>query len=137
MSTKREQILSAITLKLESITGLTVERSRTTPLGRTKLPAAIIEPVIDTSDNSTVPYIDWTHVFQVTLFVKGDVPDQIADPSLQSVYEKIMEDQGLGGLTMDIQPVSIENNIMEGDGANGIVILKFRVTYRTSSLTLV
>lgn len=136
MSTKRETILSAITTKLQTIPGLTVQRSRPLPFGRQKLPAAGVEPVQDIADNSTIHYNDWSLVIQVMLLVKGDVPDQVADPFLQAIYEKLMEDQALGGLTMDIQPISFENDIIEGDGANGVAILRFRISYRTSSKIL-
>jgi hypothetical protein len=136
MSTKREQIISAITTKLESISGLNVFRSRSNPVSRSKLPSAIIEPVQDVADNSPIHFNDWSLTIQVLLQVKGAIPDQEADQWISAVYEKMMEDQSLSGLTMDIQPISFENDIMEGDGANGIVILRFRVSYRTLSKNL-
>jgi hypothetical protein len=133
---KRNDIISAITTKLNTITGLNTFRSRANAVARTKLPSAIVEPVQDVADNSTIHYNDWTSTIQVLLQVKGAIPDETADPFIEAIYEKIMEDQDLGGLTMDIQPVSIDNDIMEGDGANGIVIMRFRITYRTTSKNL-
>jgi hypothetical protein len=133
---KREDIISAVTTKLGTIPGLNVFRSRANAIPRGKLPGATVEPLQDRADNSVIRFNTWSLVVQVMLQVKADIPDQAADPFIELIYEKMMEDQGLGGLTMDIQPISIDNDLMEGDGANGIVTMRFMVTYRTSSLNL-
>lgn len=131
MSTKRELIIVALKTVVESISGLPCYRSRVEPFSRGKVPAAIIEPLQDKPESNVIGFLDWTLTVQVTLLVRGDEPDKIADPYIQQVHEKIMADLGLGGLSQDIQPVSVEYDLIEGDKPVGVIMMKFNVSYRT------
>lgn len=136
MSTKREQIIAAIKVKLSDIPSLPVYRSRVEPFTRNRVPALVIEPVRDIPDNSVVPMIDWSLIVKATLLVRGDIPDQIADTYIKSIHEKIMQDQSLDGLAMDVQPGPVEYEILEGDKPVGVVNMNFVVSYRTTSKNL-
>lgn len=132
--TKREAILQAIKTKLVGVSGVpdaNVFRSRVEPFARNRVPAITIEPIQDTSENSVIPFLDWSLVVRVSVIVRGDVPDQLADPIVESLHGKIMVDLSLGGLSMDIQPSSVNFELLEGDQPIGIVTLDYRVQYRT------
>lgn len=134
--TKREAILQAIKTKLETISGVAVYRSKVEALARHQVPAAIVEPIGDAPDINVFPYIDWALLVRVTVFVRGDVPDQIADPIVMSVHSKMTEDLFLGGLSMDIRPQNVSFDLLEGDKPVGIVTLDFTVQYRTAYTSL-
>jgi hypothetical protein len=136
MSTKRESILVALKTSLEGITGLPCYRSRVEPFQRQKVPALIIEPLQDKPESSVIGSFDWNLTVQVTLLVRGDEPDKVADPYIQSIHENLMADQSLGGLSMDLQPISVEYDLIEGDKPVGVILMKFVVTYRTKEKLL-
>lgn len=133
--TKRESILSALKSTLVGIPGVpdaSVYRSRVEPMTRGRVPAIVIEPVNDSPDLGVIPTLTWTLITRVTVIVRGDIPDQIADPIIESVHSKIMADTSLGGLVMYIEPGATSFEMIEGDQPIGIVTLEFRVLYRTS-----
>lgn len=137
--TKREAILRALKLKLVGLTGVpdaSVYRSRVVPYTRGECPAVAIEPVSDSPDNQTVPMLDWRMLVRVTVFVRGAEPDMIADPIVESIHSKLMADQSLSGLLIDLQPGPVTFELLEGDQPVGVITLDFRVQYRTSATDL-
>ncbi len=138
--TKRESILQALKSKLVSVTGVPnadVYRSRVVPFTRARVPAIVIEPVQDTPDiNATPGLIDWALTFRVDVIVRGDVPDQVADPIVESVHSKIMSDTGLAGLSMDILPGQTSYELIESDKPTGIISMIFVVKYRTDTQSI-
>lgn len=132
--TKRESILAAMKAKLVSVTGVpdaSVYRSRVEPFSRGRVPAIVIEPIQDVPDTNVVPYLTWAMTVRVSVVVRGDVPDQVADPIIESLHSKLMSDLSLGGLSMDIQPSPVTFELIEGDQPIGIISLDYRVQYRT------
>jgi hypothetical protein len=132
--TKREAILAAMKAKLVSVTGVTdanVFRSRAEAITRARGSSIVIEPIQDVPDNSTLSILTWALTTRVTVIVRGDIPDQIADPIIESLHSKLMSDLSLGGLSMDIQPAPVSFEILEGDQPIGIISLDYRVQYRT------
>jgi hypothetical protein len=132
--TKREAILAAMKAKLVSVTGVTdanVFRSRVEPFSRGRVPAIVVEPIQDVPDTNVVPYLTWAMTVRVSVVVRGDVPDQVADPIIESLHSKLMSDLSLGGLSMDIQPSPVTFELIEGDQPIGIISLDYRVQYRT------
>lgn len=132
--TKRESILAAMKAKLVSVTGVTdanVFRSRAEAITRARGSAIVIEPIQDVPDNSTLSILTWALTVRLTVVVRGDIPDQIADPIIESLHSKLMSDLSLGGLSMDIQPAAVSFEILEGDQPIGIISLDYRVQYRT------
>lgn len=143
--TKREQILKAITTKMKTITSMSssVFRSRVIPFMRNQFPAYTVEFLTDSPDDSRFPQpiIDWSMVVCVRVFTKADktndlTPDQVADPLVQAAHQKMVSDLTLGGLSMDIQPAAVKNEIFDGDLETGIVSLNFLVKYRTINTDL-
>jgi hypothetical protein len=133
--TKREQILAALRTALTGTAqvGTRIYRSRVEPFTRGESPAIVIEPVNDTAQqNTALPTLDWSLTVRVAIIVRGNVPDQLADPIVQSAHGKIMADLTLGGYAIDMQPVGVTFEMIEADQPAGVVSLEYLVRYRTS-----
>jgi hypothetical protein len=133
--TKREQILAALRTALTGTAqvGTRIYRSRVEPFTRGESPAIVIEPVNDTAQqNTALPTLDWSLTVRVAIIVRGNVPDQLADPIVQSAHGKIMADLTLGGYAIDVQPAGVTFEMIEADQPAGVVSLEYLVRYRTS-----
>ena len=139
MTTKRETILAAIRTALTGTTGVStrIYRSRVEPLARGESPAIVVEPVSDSAQqNTSLPTLDWSLTVRVAVIVRGDVPDQLADPIVESAHAKIMADLTLGGYAIDVQPQSVSFDLIEADQTAGVIALEYLVRYRTSVTNL-
>ena len=137
--TKREQILAAIRSTLTNTVGVgtRIYRSRVEPLARQESPAIIVEPLKDTcAQNTSLPTLDWSLVVRIAVVIRANIPDQAADPVVESLHSKLMEDLTLGGLSIDIQPLQVEFQTVEADVPAGVVVCDYRVQYRTSVTNL-
>ena len=70
------------------------------------------------------------------MIVRGVVPDQLADPIIESLHSKVMTDLTLGGYAIDVQPIGVAFNFADADGAAGEIQCDYRVLYRTSVANL-
>ena len=134
MATKRETILATIRTALTGTTGVStrIYRSRVEPLARGELPAIVIEPVSDNPEqNTSLPTLDWTLTVRISVIVRGDVPDQVADATVQDMHAKVMADLTLGGNAYDVQPVSVSFDLVEADQPSGVISCDYAVKYRT------
>jgi hypothetical protein len=139
MTTKRESILTAIAAALVGTTGVStrIYRSRVEPITRGESPAIVIEPISDNAQqNTSLPTLDWSLVVRIAVIVRGNIPDQLADPTVQSLHSKLMADLTLGGYAIDIEPVSVTFELVEADQPAGVVMCDYRVQYRTSVANL-
>ena len=133
--TKREQILAAIRTALNGTAGVgsRIYRSRVEPLARQESPAIIVEPIKDRCEqNTSLPTLDWSLLVRVAVVIRANVPDQAADPVIESLHSKLMADLTLGGLAIDIQPFQVEFQTVEADVPAGVVMCDYLVKYRTS-----
>ena len=134
MATKRETILAAIRTALIGTIGVStrIYRSRVEPLARGELPAIVVEPVSDNAEqNTSLPTLDWTLTVRIAVIVRGDVPDQVADATVESLHAKVMADLTLGGNAYDVQPVSVSFDLVEADQPSGVISCDYAVRYRT------
>jgi hypothetical protein len=93
----------------------------------------VVEPVSDLAQqNTSLPTLDWSLTVRVAVIVRGDVPDQLADPIVESAHAKIMADLTLGGYAIDVQPQSVSFDLIEADQTAGVIALEYLVRYRTS-----
>jgi hypothetical protein len=139
MASKRETILAAVRTALTGTTGVStrIYRSRVEPVSRAESPALVVEPLSDTAaQNTALPTLDWSMIVRITVIVRGVVPDQLADPIIQSLHSKVMADLTLGGYAIDVQPIGVTFNFTEADGAAGEIQCDYRVMYRTSVTNL-
>jgi hypothetical protein len=135
MTTKREQVLTAIRTALTGTTGVgtRIYRSRVEPLARQESPAIVIEPISDQAQqNTSLPTLDWSLTVRVAIIVRGNVPDQLADPIVESAHAKLMADLTLGGYAIDVQPQNVAFELMEADQPAGVISLDYLVRYRTN-----
>tara|TARA_R100000353_G_scaffold40085_1_gene31844 strand:+ start:260 stop:688 length:429 start_codon:yes stop_codon:yes gene_type:complete len=135
MSSKREQILAAIKTNLTGTTGVgtRIYRSRVAALTRAESPALVLEPITDTPNinNSTYLKIDWTLRVRVVVVVRGEIPENIADPTIESLHTKILTNTTLGGLAIDIQPSTQSFEVLDADQPAGIITCEYEIQYRT------
>ena len=135
MTTRREQILSAITTALAGTTGVgsRIYRSRVEAFSRGESPAISLEPINDTpATNTSLPTLDWSLTVRIAVIVRGAIPDQLADPIVESLHSLVMADLSLGGLAMDIIPASVDWQLIEADQPAGVVLCDYVIRYRTS-----
>lgn len=139
MTSKREQVLTAIRTALTGTTGVgaRIYRSRVEPLARQESPAIVVEPVSDTAEqNTSLPTLDWSLTVRIAVIVRGMVPDQLADPIVADAHSKIMADLTLGGYAIDVQPQSVSFDFVEADQPGGVIAMDYLVRYRTSVTNL-
>ena len=134
MTTKRESILDEIKSTLAGTTnvGTRIYRSKVTPLSRGETPALVIEPINDSPESSfSLPRLDWSLSVRISVIVRGDVPDEVADPIVQSLHSKLMADLTLDGNAIDIQPGNVSFEMVDSDQPAGVIGCEYVVRYRT------
>jgi hypothetical protein len=139
MTTRRETILAAVRTALTNTTGVStrIYRSRVEPMARAESPAIVVEPVSDTAEqNTSLPTLDWSLTVRVAVIVRGAIPDQVADPIIESLHSKLMADLTLGGVAMDIRPQSVNFEMVEADQPAGVISCDYLIRYRTANANL-
>lgn len=135
MTTRRESILTAVRSALTGTTGVgtRIYRSRVTGLQRQESPAIVVEPISDTAEqNTALPTLDWSLTVRVAVIVRGEVPDQQADATVESLHSKLMSDLTLGGYAIDIQPQSVSFDLLDADQPAGVISCDYLIRYRTT-----
>ena len=136
MTTKREQILDQIKTVLAGTTnvGTRIYRSRVVPLSRGESPALVIEPVSDNAQSIlTLPKIEWSLQVRVSVIVRGDVPDEVADPIVESLHSKITADLTLNGHAIDVETQGVDFMMMDADQPSGVISCNYLIRYRTET----
>jgi hypothetical protein len=139
MTTRRERVLAAVATALTGTTGVStrIYRSRVEPLSRGESPALVIEPINDTAEqNTSLPKLDWSLTVRIAVIVRGNIPDQLADATIESLHSKLMADLTLGGYAIDIQPQGVNFEMVEADQPAGVISCDYLVRYRTSVANL-
>ena len=134
MTTKREQILARLLTTLANTTGVStrIYRSRVVPLTRAESPALVLEPVSDTVEqNTSLPTLDHTLTVKISVIVRGDIPDSVADPTIESLHAKIMSDLTVNNLAIDVQPSDTTFELLDADQPGGVISCDYLVRYRT------
>lgn len=127
--------MQALFTALTGTTGVStrIYRSRVEPVARAESPALVLEPVNDVVEQNTcLPTLDHTLTVRVVVIVRANVPDQTADPIIESLHAKIVADLTLGGLCIDVQPGPTEFTLEQADTPVGVIYCTYRVLYRTS-----
>ena len=136
MASKREQILAALKTTLAGTTGVStrIYRSRIEPITNGESPAIVIEPITDepSINNSSYLKIDWTLRVRIVVIIRGTVPDSVGDPTVESLFTKVLTDPTVGGLAKDIRPATQTFEVLEADTPAGIITCEFEIDYRTS-----
>ena len=136
MASKREQILAALKTTLAGTTGVStrIYRSRIEPITNGESPAVVIEPITDepSTNNSSYLKIDWTLRVRIVVIIRGTIPDSVGDPTVESLFSKVLTDPTVGGLAKDIRPATQTFEVLEADTPAGIITCEFEIDYRTS-----
>ena len=136
MATKRERILAAIKTNLAGTVGVgtRIFRSRVEAFTRAETPAIVIEPISDTPQDtqSFSDRITWELKIRVSVIARGSIPDQVSDPTIESLHTKILNDPSLGGICIDIKPSTTSFEIVEADEGAGVISCEFDIEYRTT-----
>lgn len=136
MSSKREQILQRIagtTLLGTALVNGRIYRSRVEPLSRGEAPAIVVSPGPDRPDipGSTYERTDHRLAVAIAVYVRGGVPDQVADPICCEVHQRIMNDRTIGGLATDVSYQGWTPEMEEGDVQAGWMVAEYQILYRT------
>jgi len=134
MTTNRESILADIASSLAGTVqvGSRIYRSRVEPLARGESPAIVIEPTGDSAEYSLrLDRLDWSLTVRVAIIVRSSVPDQAADPIVEDVHSKMMNDLTAGGYALDVEPRSVSFEMVEADQPAGVISMEYLVRYRT------
>ena len=136
MASKREQILAALKTTLAGTTGVStrIYRSRIEPITNGESPAIVIEPITDepSTNNSSYLKIDWTVRVRIVVIIRGTIPDSVGDPTVESLFTKVLTDPTVGGLAKDIRPATQTFEVLEADTPAGLITCEFEIDYRTS-----
>lgn len=137
----REQILNRIhtvTLPGTVQVGTRIFRSRAQALSRAEAPAIVISPGNDDPSNAprtigaSLGKLDQTLAVLIEIYVRGDIPDQIADPIGVDVHHRMMSDRTLNGLAKDVQPDGWRPQYEAADLTAGWFGLQYLIKYRTA-----
>ena len=134
MATKREQILDQIKTTLAGTTnvGTRIYRSRVTAVTRSETPCLLIEPIGDNPTQSfSLPRLDWSLQVRISVIVRGDIPDEVADPVVESMHSKLTNDLTLGGHAIDVQPGDVSFDMVDADQPAGVIGVSYLIRYRT------
>ena len=136
----REQILAYIATTVLPGTvqvGSRIYRSRAQAYGRSEAPAISISPGEDNPVNAprtigaSLGRLDQVLPVLIEVYVRGDVPDQLADPIGVDVHARMMADRTLGGMVHDVQPDGWRPEYEQADATAGWMGHKFLIRYRT------
>ena len=136
----REQILNRIatvTLPGTVQVGNRIYRSRAQAYSRSEAPAITVSPGEDNPVNAprttgaSLGRLDQALPVLIEVYVRGDVPDQLADPIGVDVHARMMADRTMGGLAHDVQPDGWAPQYEPADATAGWIGQRFLVRYRT------
>lgn len=132
MASKEEQILAHIASTLAATSGIaTVYRSRAEAFSRDEAPAMVVEPQPSRCQPFSTCKLDWFLDVAVVIHTRGAVPDQLADPIRVSAHSLLMADRSLGGLAIDIVPVSCDPQRDKADLLSLWQVNVYQVKFRT------
>lgn len=132
--TKREQIMQAIVAVLAGTTGVStrIYRSRPEALALADAPALEVNWLSDDPTLVGYAFTDWALIVNVDVLTRGDGPDTLADPIIESLHAKLMADVSLGGLAQGIYPAGpVTPQIEEADKTQAVITCPYRIQYRT------
>jgi hypothetical protein len=139
MTTRRESILATIASSLAGTTGVStrIYRSRVEPITRGESPAIVVEPISDQA-NTDVSFCktDWSLTVRIAVIVRGIIPDQQADATIESLHAKVMANQTVGGYAMSIEPRGVQFDMIEADQPAGVIACDYLIRYRTAVANL-
>lgn len=136
--TQRENILAAVAALLTPALGSagTVWRSREGALAREETIAVVIHPDSEAVESFANIQSKRSLVISITVFARGDVADQVADPVVQKMHATLLADQTLGGRVAKIIEEATKWDFEVADKNAVCVETKYRFFYVTPANAL-
>jgi hypothetical protein len=134
--TARESILEYLVALLAGVQDVTVFRSREAALDKSEGIAILVKPEeepVEMRSRSGTGLVFRNLTVVITVIARGVVPDQLADPAVQSVHSLIMADQTLQGRCALLMEQSTKWDFEVGDGTAVAVEMRYTVRYQTSA----
>ena len=131
---KREKILAAFKTALLPTAGIGNRVFRSDPEAVTleNVPCIDLAWLNEQASPDTVPQLERTLSVQVSVLVRGDVPDLLADPIITDAHARIMADATLGGLAIDIRLDDASFDFVSADNSAGKLTHQYSVKFRHS-----
>lgn len=136
MASKCEDIIQAVLAKVQTVSGVTVYRSRWTAISRSESPAIVVRPEKEdiVKRNNDLSERELTLVVEV--IARGTVPESVADQYCVSAHTKIMEDQTFSGKALLTREIGTVWESQEADLDAAVVLKRYLLCYRTVANTL-
>lgn len=135
--TQAEALLVAIQSRLVAGNlGASVERSRTAAADREALPIVIVKPKEAPFTYLATNALEYALQVDIAVHVRGDVPDQVADPIVQKIHQALTDDPTLGGLCALIIGPAVTWEDADADGDAGVTVLTYTLHYLTDPRNL-
>lgn len=124
------QLVSVLT----PTTGISGRVFRSDPYGndRDDTPCINIGWSSEQPSPETVPMLERTLLVEVSVLVRGDVPDAVADPIISDAHARIMADASLSGLAIDTRLESASFEVVSADQTAGKLTHEYSVKFRHS-----
>lgn len=134
MTSKREQIVSAIMTRLAAVAGVSgrVYRSQADPNPRDLAPFLTVQWTNEQTSPDAVQLMGRTLTVEIAVYTRGDVPDALADPILVDAHQRLLLDPSLGGLAIDIQLEDASSEVIAADFPAAKVTQNYSVKFRHS-----
>ncbi|OIR10978.1 hypothetical protein GALL_71490 [mine drainage metagenome] len=137
MSTQRELKIEALMAALTaSSVGVPAFRSRVVAFQRGDLPAIVVKPASETVVKAGAGIARRALELDIEIHVRGDVPDQIADPIVAGVHGVVVNTSALGGADGGVVEQETLWEFSEADQAALMVTMKYHLIYLTQSADL-
>jgi hypothetical protein len=132
-SSVREQILAYLVTLIANAGGFTsFVRSREAPIARSEGVVGTLKPEEEENEYKANRQQLLQFVVVVTVVVRGDVPDSVADPYLVATHKAVMADLTLGGLAALVIYESTKWEFEEADRTAASVEVRYRIRYSTA-----
>jgi hypothetical protein len=136
MQSIREQIIQKIVIKLTPVVllqGATIQRQPTIPTDRSRLPALLVFPEMETVQRIN-ERCERELVLRIVALACGSAveePEPIADRLLVAAHGALMTDANLDGLAQSFDELDCEWQQDDADTALAAMPARYRITYRT------
>lgn len=134
MPSKREQILQAFGTILAATPGIggRVYRSQADGLTRDLTPCITYEWSSEDAMSEGTVLAERMLPVSVSVIVRGDTPDALADPIITAAHALLMADPSLGGLALDVTLSAASFEFEGADKTAGRLTHEYAVMFRHS-----
>lgn len=126
----RENVLQAIVTTLLTVTSA-VYRSRVVALTRGELPAVVVSPESEDTEQLARERMSRRLAVNVAIHARGDIPDQAVDTLAVNLHAALLADDTLGGKCARIFEGGTNWQFNEADGTALEMTISYNVVFST------